>query len=111
MGLGKQHSSTRLLGLVEPTGGDILFQGDSVLGLEPNEITSLGIARTFQNVRLFPNMTILENVMVAQHCRTSQNVFGALFQTKAFKKEEEEIRQRGEEILSFFGSRLVGYRP
>ena len=55
-------------------------------------------------------MTILENVMVAQHCRTDQKVFGALFQTKAFKSEEEAIRTYGEEVLSFFGSRLTGYR-
>ena len=109
-GAGKTTFFNTITGLVEPTGGDILFQGESILGLEPNEVTSLGIARTFQNVRLFPNMTILENVMVAQHCRTSQQVFGALFQTKAFKKEEEEIRERGKEVLSFFGSRLVGYR-
>ena len=109
MELGKQHSSTPLLVWLSQQEGTSCFW-DSVLGLEPNEVTSLGIARTFQNVRLFPNMTILENVMVSKHCRTSQNVFGALFQTKAFKKEEEEIRQRAEEILGFFGSRLVGYR-
>ena len=93
-----------------PTEGEILFEGDSIVGLDPSIVTSLGIARTFQNVRLFPNMTILENVMVAQHCRTSQLVFGALMQTKAFKQEEREIRERAEEVLGFFGHRLVGYR-
>ena len=55
-------------------------------------------------------MTILENVMVSQHCRTRQLVFGALMQTKAFKQEEREIRERAEAALGFFGSRLVGYR-
>ena len=93
-----------------PTEGEILFEGESIVGLDPSIVTSLGIARTFQNVRLFPNMTILENVMVAQHCRTSQLVFGALMQTRAFKTEEREIRQRAEEVLGFFGHRLVGYR-
>ena len=93
-----------------PTEGEILFEGDSIVGLDPSIVTSLGIARTFQNVRLYPNMTILENVMVAQHCRTSQLVFGALMQTKAFKQEEREIRERAEEVLGFFGHRLVGYR-
>ena len=93
-----------------PTEGEIDFEGESILGLDPSIVTSLGIARTFQNVRLFPNMTILENVMVAQHCRTSQLVFGALMQTKAFKQEEREIRERAEEVLGFFGHRLVGYR-
>jgi ABC-type branched-subunit amino acid transport system ATPase component len=96
--------------MVPPTGGEILFDGESVLGLDPNQITEMGIARTFQNVRLFPNMTVVENLMVSQHCRTSQLFVGALFQTKAFKKEEREIRERAEEILAFFGTRLTGYR-
>ncbi|MDE0927768.1 MAG: ABC transporter ATP-binding protein [Acidimicrobiales bacterium] len=109
-GAGKTTFFNTISGLVEPTSGDILFEDESIRGLDPNQVTALGIARTFQNVRLFPNMTIMENVMVAQHCRTSQNVIGALFQTKAFKKEEEEIRENAKEILSFFGSRLVGYR-
>ncbi|SVA71539.1 uncharacterized protein METZ01_LOCUS124393 [marine metagenome] len=96
--------------MVPPTEGEILFDGESVLGLDPNQITEMGIARTFQNVRLFPNMTVVENLMVSQHCRTSQLFVGALFQTKAFKKEEREIRERAEEILAFFGTRLTGYR-
>ena len=109
-GAGKTTFFNLISGMVAPTEGEILFEGDSIVGLDPSIVTSLGIARTFQNVRLFPNMTILENVMVAQHCRTSQQVFGALLQTKAFKKEEAEIRQRAEEVLGFFGHRLVGYR-
>ena len=109
-GAGKTTFFNLISGLVAPTEGEILFEGESIVGLDPSIVTSLGIARTFQNVRLFPNMTILENVMVAQHCRTSQQVFGALLQTKAFKKEESEIRERAEEILGFFGHRLVGYR-
>ena len=109
-GAGKTTFFNTISGLVEPAEGDILFEGESVLGLDPHQVTDLGIARTFQNVRLFPNMTILENVMVSQHCRTSQLVFGALFQTRAFKQEEREIRKRAEEALGFFGSRLIGYR-
>ena len=109
-GAGKTTFFNLISGLVAPTEGEILFEGESIVGLDPSIVTSLGIARTFQNVRLFPNMTILENVMVAQHCRTSQQVFGALLQTRAFKKEEAEIRQRAEEVLGFFGHRLVGYR-
>ncbi len=92
-GAGKTTFFNAISGLVEATEGDILFEGESVLGLEPHQVTGLGIARTFQNVRLFPNMTILENVMVSQHCRTRQLVFGALMQTKAFKQEEREIRE------------------
>ena len=90
--------------------GQILFEGRSLQGLDPNQVTSRGVARTFQNVRLFANMTVLENVMVSQHCRTKQGTFGALFYTKAFRREEAEIRARAEEILGFFGTRLIGFR-
>jgi ABC-type branched-subunit amino acid transport system ATPase component len=93
-----------------PDAGSIVFQGENITGLAPSEITKLGIARTFQNVRLFPNLTVLENVMVAQHCRTGQGVWGTIFQTPAFRKEEKAIEDRAKQVLSFFGSRLVGYR-
>jgi len=109
-GAGKTTFFNMISGMVHPTAGEILFEGESMIGLDPNQVTQRGIARTFQNVRLFANMTILENVMVSQHCRTHQNVFGALFNTKGFKDEEAEIRANGEEILGFFGTRLVGYR-
>jgi ABC-type branched-subunit amino acid transport system ATPase component len=109
-GAGKTTFFNAITGLVEPTSGDIFFEGKSIKGLDPNQVTALGIARTFQNVRLFAQMTVLENVMVAQHCRTKQNALGALLNTKAFRAEEAEIRQRGEEVLGFFGTRLVGYR-
>ena len=103
-GAGKTTFFNAISGMISPTSGEIIFDGESVLGLDPNQITEMGIARTFQNVRLFPNMTVLENVMVSQHCRTSELVVGALFQTKAFKKEEREIRERAEEILVEFGT-------
>ncbi|MCB0991044.1 MAG: ABC transporter ATP-binding protein [Acidimicrobiales bacterium] len=109
-GAGKTTFFNMISGMVHPTAGDILFEGRSLVGLDPNQVTQRGIARTFQNVRLFANMTILENVMVSQHCRTHQNVIGALFNTKGFREEEAEIRRRAEEVLSFFGTRLVGYR-
>ncbi len=109
-GAGKTTFFNAITGLVPPTDGDILFEGQSIVGLDPNQVTALGIARTFQNVRLFAQMTVLENVMVAQHCRTKQTPVGALFNTKAFRAEEAEIRARGEEILGFFGTRLIGYR-
>jgi len=109
-GAGKTTFFNAISGLVAPTEGDIKFEGESILGLDPSTVTSLGVARTFQNVRLFPNMTVLENVMVAQHCRTKELIYGALFQTKAFRKEESEIRERAIEILGFFGNRLIGYR-
>ncbi|MEM7273450.1 MAG: ABC transporter ATP-binding protein [Actinomycetota bacterium] len=109
-GAGKTTFFNMISGMVTPTSGEILFEGESLLGLDPNQVTQRGIARTFQNVRLFANMTILENVMVSQHCRTKGGVFGALFNTKGFQAEEADIRARAEEILGFFGTRLVGYR-
>ena len=109
-GAGKTTLFNAISAMVPITSGDIIFEGSSVLGLDPNQVTARGIARTFQNVRLFTNMTILENVMVAQHCRTRQGAIGALLYTRAFRREEEDIRAWGEKVLGFFGSRLVGFR-
>jgi len=109
-GAGKTTLFNAITATVEVSDGDIVFEGQSLLGLDPNRVTSRGIARTFQNVRLFANMSVLENVMVSQHCRTKQHAFGALLYTRAFRREEAEIRQRAEEILRFFGTRLIGYR-
>ena len=109
-GAGKTSFFNVISGMFEPDGGQILFEGSDIGGLEPNVITERGIARTFQNVRLFPDMTILENVMVAQHCRTRQGMIAAILRTKAFRSEEREIEERAKEVLSFFGTRLTGYR-
>ena len=73
-GAGKTTFFNTITGLATPNTGDIVFEDRSIVGLDPNEITRRGIARTFQNVRLFPNMTILDNVKVSQHSRTSQRV-------------------------------------
>ncbi len=109
-GAGKTTLFNLISAMTAPSSGDIRFEGSSILGLDPNQVTARGIARTFQNVRLFAKMTVLENVMVAQHCRTRQGVLGALLYTRAFRREEAEIRAYGHEVLSFFGSRLTGYR-
>ena len=109
-GAGKTTLFNAISAMVPTTSGNILFEGESIVGLDPNQVTARGIARTFQNVRLFINMTIAENVMVSQHCRTKQGAFGALLYTKAFRLEEAEIRARAEKILAFFGRRLIGFR-
>jgi branched-chain amino acid transport system ATP-binding protein len=109
-GAGKTSFFNVISGLFSPDSGQIIFDGDHVAGHLPNEITTRGIARTFQNVRLFPNLTVLENVMVGQHCRTKQGIWGSILQTKAQKEEEALIEEKAKEILSFFGTRLAGYR-
>lgn len=109
-GAGKTTFFNTISGMYPPDTGQILFEGEDIAGLTPDRITKRGVARTFQNVRLFPNMTVLENIMVAQHCRTGRGVFAALFQTPAFRREEEEIRERAKDVLGFFGTRLTGYR-
>jgi ABC-type branched-subunit amino acid transport system ATPase component len=109
-GAGKSTMFNVVTGLYAPDDGDIRFRGDSVVGLAPNRITRLGISRTFQTVHLFPNMTILENAMVGQHCRTRSGVFGSILRLPSTRKEEERIRARARESLAFFGSRLAGYR-
>ena len=109
-GAGKTSFFNVISGMFSPDKGSIVFDGDHVAGHLPNEITERGIARTFQNVRLFPNLTVLENVMVGQHCRTTQGMWGAILQTKKQKAEEQLIEERAKEILSFFGTRLAGYR-
>jgi ABC-type branched-subunit amino acid transport system ATPase component len=109
-GAGKTTFFNLLTGMFRPDDGEIWFDGHNLVGLRPNQILGFGIARTFQNVRLFPNMTVRQNVMVAQHASTKSGLLAAIFRTPAFRKEEETVRQKAEETLAFFGSRLVGYR-
>jgi branched-chain amino acid transport system ATP-binding protein len=109
-GAGKTTLFNMVTGLYDADGGEILFDGHSVLGMKPNQITRLGIARTFQTVHLFPNMTVLENAMVGQHCRTRSGLFGAIIRPPGTRKEEDRIRDRAKDVLSIFGTRLSGYR-
>ncbi len=109
-GAGKTTFFNVITGFYPSDGGEIRLDGHNLAGLSPSKITSLGVARTFQTVRLFTNMTVLENVMVAQHSRTHSGVLGALLQLPSFKAEERMIRKKAKEALSFFGSRLAGYR-
>ncbi|HEX2028709.1 MAG TPA: ABC transporter ATP-binding protein [Nitriliruptorales bacterium] len=109
-GAGKTTFFNLVSGMIRPDGGEVVFDEHRIVGLFPNRITELGLARTFQNVRLFANMTVRENVMVAQHCRTRSGMLSAVLRTPAFRREEQEVRRRAEETLAFFGTRLVGYR-
>jgi len=109
-GAGKSTVFNVITGLYSPDEGDIRYFGESIVGLRPNQIAKVGIARTFQNVKLFPNMTVLENAMVGQHCRSKAGVFGSVLRTGKVKSEERQIRERAQRALAFFGSRLAGYR-
>jgi branched-chain amino acid transport system ATP-binding protein len=109
-GAGKTTFFNVVTGMIRPDDGAILFDGRNLSGLRPNEVLEVGIARTFQNVRLFPEMTVRENVMVSQHTRTRSGVFSAILRTPRFRREEEEVRRKAEETLGFFGDRLIGYR-
>lgn len=100
-GAGKSTIFNIVTGIYAPTNGKILFKGQDITGMAPHQITERGIARTFQNIRLFGSMTVLENVMVGQHCRTKSDMFGALtgyFNPKV-KKEEREIREEAIKAL------------
>jgi branched-chain amino acid transport system ATP-binding protein len=109
-GAGKTTLFNLVTGVYRPDGGDIRFAGKSLVGLEPHKITRLGIARTFQTLRLFLNMTVKENVMAAAYGHTKAHVWDSILRTPRARREEREIHQLAEERLAFFGERLMGYR-
>jgi branched-chain amino acid transport system ATP-binding protein len=109
-GAGKTTVLNLISGLYAPSSGDIRFAGQSIMGLSPDQITRRGIARTFQSLRLFLNMSVLENVMAAAYGRTHANLAQIVLRTPAFRREEAHIRRMAEEKLAFFGTRLQGYR-
>jgi branched-chain amino acid transport system ATP-binding protein len=107
-GAGKTTVFNLVTGFYAPDGGEICFEGQSLAGLASHQIVERGIARTFQTIRLFPNLTVLENVMAGQHCRTRAGVWGAILRPPAQRAEEKAIRQRAEEQLRFMGIDLLG---
>jgi branched-chain amino acid transport system ATP-binding protein len=106
-GAGKTTVFNLITAIYRPSSGDIRLDDKSLVGLKPDQVVKYGIARTFQNIRLFNNMTVLENVLVGQHTQLKANVLGSLFHTPSVMHEEAEARQRATELLSFFGSSLV----
>jgi branched-chain amino acid transport system ATP-binding protein len=109
-GAGKTTLFNLVTGVYEPTEGDIRFAGESITGLEPHKITRKGIARTFQTLRLFLNMSVRENVMAAAYGHTRAGAIRAMLRTPGQRREEREIRALAEKRLAFFGERLMGYR-
>jgi branched-chain amino acid transport system ATP-binding protein len=103
-GAGKTTFFNCITGIYSPTRGDIFFYSDTdkkyrMNGKKPNKITEMGMARTFQNIRLFNNMTVLENLMIGQHCRTHTGVLGAVLRNKRAVEEEKNVVQTGFQLL------------
>jgi branched-chain amino acid transport system ATP-binding protein len=102
-GAGKTTIFNLLTGVYEPTSGELYFQGKRIDGLKPYEISRRGISRTFQNIRLFPSMSVLENVMTACHRHAKQNLLDAIFRLPRFERDEREHREFAMELLEIFG--------
>ena len=102
-GSGKTTLLNLINGIYTPSSGAIQFRGERISGLTPHEITLKGIGRTFQTIRLFPEMPVKDNVMVGRHCRTRAGIFSVVFRTGAMKTEEREIEERALEELHFLG--------
>src|SRR6476661_5826789 len=100
-GAGKTTFFNMLTGVYKPTAGTITFLGEDVTGKPPHAITQRGIGRTFQNIRLFQNMTALENVMVGRHARMHANLFNSILRTPGVRREERDSRTRARELLDF----------
>jgi branched-chain amino acid transport system ATP-binding protein len=109
-GAGKTTLFNLVTGIYPPDRGDILFGGRNIVGLEPHKIAQLGIARTFQTLRLFLNMTVKENVQAATYGHTKSRVWQSALRTPFARREEREVSSLAERLLGFFGKRLVGYR-
>ncbi|MBW8741300.1 MAG: ABC transporter ATP-binding protein [Gaiellaceae bacterium] len=104
-GAGKTTFFNMLTGVYKPTSGRIVFDGVDITGKPPHYITERGIGRTFQNIRLFQNMTALENVLVGMHARLRGGILGSIVRTPRIRREEEGARERGRELLRYCGLR------
>jgi branched-chain amino acid transport system ATP-binding protein len=109
-GAGKTTLFNLITGIYRPDAGDILFEEESIVGLPPHRITNRGLARTFQTLRLFLNMSVKENVMAATYGHTQASIIESMLRLPRARREERETNRFAEEKLAFFGQRLVGYR-
>jgi len=107
-GAGKTTFFNTLSGIYKPEEGEILFEGRRIEGLSPDRITSFHMARTFQNIRLFGGMTVVENILVGAYTRLKQSAVQAVLRAKAFKDEEARAEKRAEELMEYVGLRGVG---
>lgn len=102
-GAGKTTLFNLITGVMPPSTGDIVFQEQSIVGVKPHKITEMGIARTFQNIRLFGNLSVIENVMVGAHCRSKAGLWQGLWRTSTQRSEEKLIREKAEAMLELTG--------
>jgi branched-chain amino acid transport system ATP-binding protein len=102
-GAGKTTIFNVITGVYNTSGGDVFLDDASLLGRRPYQILTMGVARTFQNIRLFTNMTALENAMVALHCRSKKGVVGAVLRSPSQRREEKRIEEQAMEALAFMG--------
>jgi branched-chain amino acid transport system ATP-binding protein len=109
-GAGKSTVFNVITGVYQPSSGDVRFAGQSIAGLAPHRIARLGIGRTFQSLRLFLNMSVIENVMAATYGNTKAMPWESVLRLPRARREEREVRALAEDVLSFFGQRLAGYR-
>jgi branched-chain amino acid transport system ATP-binding protein len=109
-GAGKTTVFNVITGVYKPTAGEVLFDGKSIGGKRPHKITGLGIARTFQSLRLFLNMSVKENVKAATYGNTHATPPESILRLPRARREEREVDALAEEVLGFFGQRLTGYR-
>lgn len=102
-GAGKTTSFNMITGVYTPTMGSVIFEGKNITGMKTHEITKLGIARTFQNIRLFGELSVLENVLIANHMRFGSNLFSAVVKTPNYLKKEKKVHEKSIELLKAVG--------
>jgi branched-chain amino acid transport system ATP-binding protein len=107
-GAGKTTFFNTITGIYKPEEGHIDFNGKSLVGLRPDQIAERGISRTFQNIRLFGNMTVIENILVGMHPHLKQSAVEILLRLPSFKKEEDQAEKKAEELMEYVGLKGVG---
>ncbi len=107
-GAGKTTFFNSLTGIYTPEEGEILFKGNSLVGLRPDQVSARGMSRTFQNIRLFGSMTVIENILVGMHNQLHQNAFDTLFRSKKFNEEEKAAEAKASALMEYVGLKNVG---